>query len=39
MIEPSVRRINPFFVAFKERVKLRFGQIDVWIVTYPIELI
>jgi hypothetical protein len=28
-----------FFVDFKERLKRRFDQIDIWIVTYPIEII
>ena len=28
-----------FFVDFKERLKQRFDQIDIWIVTYLIEII
>jgi hypothetical protein len=28
-----------FFVGYKEQLKLRFDQIDIWIVTYPIEII
>jgi len=28
-----------FFVQFKERLKVRFGQIDIWLVTYPIEVL
>jgi hypothetical protein len=28
-----------FFVRFKERLKSRFEQIDIWLVTYPIEVL
>jgi hypothetical protein len=28
-----------FFVEFKERLKARFQQIDIWMTTYPIEVI
>jgi len=28
-----------FFVQFKERLKTRFEQLDIWVVTYPIEAI
>jgi len=28
-----------FFVGYKEQLKLRFDQIDIWIATYPIEII
>jgi hypothetical protein len=28
-----------FFVAFKEVLKSRFQQIDIWLATYPIEVL
>lgn len=28
-----------FFVRFKERLKTRFEQLDIWLVTYPIEVL
>ena len=28
-----------FFVQFKERVKARFQQQEIWLTTFPIELI
>ena len=28
-----------FFDVFKERLKSRFQQIDIWMTTYPVELI
>ena len=28
-----------FFEQFKERLKTRFEQIDIWLVTYPIEVL
>jgi hypothetical protein len=28
-----------FFLEFKQRLKARFQQIDIWITTYPIEII
>jgi hypothetical protein len=28
-----------FFVAFKEQLKSRFRQLDIWMTTYPIEVI
>lgn len=34
--EPEHRR---FFVEFKERLKARFQQIDIWMTTYPIEVL
>jgi hypothetical protein len=34
--EPESRQ---FFVEFKERVKARFQQIDIWMTTYPIEIL
>jgi hypothetical protein len=29
----------PFFLEFKERAKVRFKQIDIWMTTYPIEVL
>jgi hypothetical protein len=34
--EPEHRQ---FFLEFKERLKVRFGQIDIWMATYPIEVL
>jgi hypothetical protein len=28
-----------FFREFKERLKVRFEQIDIWVTTYPIEVV
>ena len=28
-----------FFVGFKERLKVRFGQLDIWMTTFPIEVL
>ncbi len=28
-----------FFIHFKERLKTRFQQIDIWMTTYPIEVL
>ena len=32
--EPEHRQ---FFVEFKEKLKLRFRQIDIWMITHPVE--
>jgi hypothetical protein len=34
--EPEARQ---FFQEFKERLKPRFRQIDIWITTYPIDVL
>lgn len=34
--EPESRE---FMIAFKERMKARFRQIDIWMTTYPIEIL
>ncbi len=26
-----------FFVAFRERLKTRFNQLEIWIVSYPVD--
>jgi hypothetical protein len=28
-----------YFVKFKDRLKAAFGQLDIWITTYPIEVL
>lgn len=28
-----------FFVEFKERMKISFRQLDIWVTTYPIDII
>jgi hypothetical protein len=28
-----------FFIELKARLKLRFGQLDIWMTTYPIEVL
>jgi len=28
-----------FFVAYKEQLKTRFRQLDIWMTTHPIEVI
>jgi hypothetical protein len=28
-----------FFLDFKERLKVRFGQLDIWITTHPLEIL
>jgi hypothetical protein len=28
-----------FFVQFKERLKTRFGQLDIWMTTHPVEVL
>lgn len=34
--EPASRE---FFVEFKEQLKERFDQLDIWLTTYPIEVL
>ncbi len=36
---PDVAESRQFFVDFKERLKARFQQIDIWMTTYPIEVL
>ncbi len=36
---PDVPENFAFFLEFKERLKVRFQQIDIWMTTYPIEVI
>jgi len=36
---PDTPENRQFFVEFKERLKERFQQIDIWMTTYPLEVI
>jgi hypothetical protein len=36
---PDILESREFFVSFKERVKTRFKQIDIWMTTYRIEVL
>ena len=36
---PDVPESRDFFLEFKERVKARFQQIDIWMTTYSIEVL
>jgi hypothetical protein len=36
---PDTIESRQFFVAFKERLKVRFQQLDIWMTTYPVEVI
>jgi hypothetical protein len=36
---PDTAENLQFFVDFKERLKARFQQIDIWMTTYPLEVI
>ena len=36
---PDLPENRQFFVAFKEKIKERFQQIDIWMTTHPIERI
>ena len=35
----DVPESREFFLEFKERVKTRFQQIDIWLTTYPIDIL
>ena len=35
----DVPESRQFFVDFKERLKSRFQQLDIWVTTYPIEVL
>jgi hypothetical protein len=37
--ESDAAPAKEFFTEYKKELKVRFDQIDIWIVTYPIELI
>jgi hypothetical protein len=36
---PTDDDARQFIIEFKERLKLRFQQLDIWITTYPIDVI
>ena len=36
---PDTAENRQFFVALKERLKARFQQLDIWMTTYPVEVI
>ena len=36
---PDAAEHRAFFTEFKERAKVAFGQIDLWMTTYLIEVI
>ena len=36
---PDIPESRDFFVSFKDRVKSRFRQIDIWMTTYRIEVL
>ncbi|MGQ0636292.1 MAG: hypothetical protein ACT4QC_16885 [Planctomycetaceae bacterium] len=36
---PDGRGARQFFKSFKQRLKKQFKQIDVWLTTYPIEVL
>jgi hypothetical protein len=36
---PDTPESREFFMSFKERVKTRFRQIDIWMTTYRIEVL
>lgn len=36
---PDIPSNRQFFIDFKERLKDQFQQVDIWLVTYPIEVL
>lgn len=36
---PDTPENRGFFIRFKERLKERFQQLEIWLTTFPIELI
>lgn len=36
---PDTAENRQFFVDFKERLKERFQQLDIWMTTYPLDVI
>jgi hypothetical protein len=36
---PDSGKTRDFFVAYKDQLKARFRQLDIWMTTYPIEVI
>jgi hypothetical protein len=35
----DTREAREFFVGFKDRLRTRFQQLDIWLTTYPIEVL
>ena len=36
---PDTPQARQFFQEFKERIKSRFKQLDIWMTTYPVEIL
>ena len=36
---PDEPQVRAYFVGFKERIKARFKQLDIWVTTYAIDVI
>jgi hypothetical protein len=36
---PDTPESREFFVAYKEQLKARFRQLDIWMTTYPVEVL
>ena len=36
---PDIPESRQFFLEFKERAKANFQQIDIWMTTYPVEVL
>ena len=36
---PDTVASREFFAAYKEQLKARFRQLDIWLTTYPIEAV
>jgi len=36
---PDESENRAFFVQFKERIRLRFDQLDIWMTTFPIDVL
>jgi hypothetical protein len=36
---PDLPETRQFFHEFKERMKARFQQLDIWVTTYPVEVL
>jgi hypothetical protein len=36
---PDTAASREFFVAYKEQLKQRFGQLEIWMTTYPVEVL
>jgi hypothetical protein len=39
LIVPDAPEHREFFREYKERLKSRFQQLDIWMVTYPLEVL